>query len=80
MNTALSAAPVSERRIREALLAHLLRLHRGDRELLVIEELVVASGAARVDVAVANGALHGYSFIGPASKIGPPESPKHVPP
>lgn len=48
--------------IREALKLHLNNLHAGNPKLRIIEELGVEHGAARMDVAVINGVLHGYEI------------------
>jgi hypothetical protein len=48
--------------IREALKRHLNHLHAGDAKLRIIEELGVEHGAARIDIAVINGVLHGYEI------------------
>jgi hypothetical protein len=48
--------------IRIALKKHLEELHARDRKLRVVEEFGVEHGAARVDVAVVNGMLHGYEI------------------
>ena len=48
--------------IRTALRTYLSKLHAGDRKLRIVEEFGVEHGAARVDVAVVNGILHGYEI------------------
>jgi hypothetical protein len=48
--------------IREALKRHLNYLHAGDAKSRIIEELGVEHGAARIDIAVINGVLHGYEI------------------
>ena len=48
--------------IREALKLHLTYLHTGNPKLRIIEELGVEHGAARMDIAVINGVLHGYEI------------------
>jgi hypothetical protein len=48
--------------IRKALKLHLDSLHTGNPKLRIIEELGVEHGAARIDVAVINGVLHGYEI------------------
>jgi hypothetical protein len=48
--------------IREALKLHLEKLHTGNPKLRIIEELGVEHGAARIDLAVINGVLHGYEI------------------
>lgn len=48
--------------IRIALKEHLDGLHARDPKLRIVEELGIGHGAARVDVAVINGVLHGYEI------------------
>jgi hypothetical protein len=48
--------------IRIALKTHLEKLHARDSRLRIVEEFGVEHGAARVDVAVVNGVLHGYEI------------------
>jgi hypothetical protein len=48
--------------VRRALLAEMDRIHPDKRETLVIEELGLCQGIARVDVAVVNGTVHGYEI------------------
>jgi hypothetical protein len=48
--------------VRQALHQKILRAHRGDPATLVLDELAVAGGEARVDVAVVNGFLHGFEL------------------
>lgn len=48
--------------IRSALKENLEKLYRKDRHAKVIEELGITHGAARVDIAVVNGVLHGYEL------------------
>jgi len=48
--------------IRAALNQHLQKLHSGNPKLRIIEELGVEHGAARMDVVVINGVLHGYEI------------------
>lgn len=48
--------------IRRALLKTMARLHEGDPETLIVQELGLCQGTARVDVAVVNGSLHGYEI------------------
>lgn len=54
-----------EHEIRSTLLRNLDTQHRGDPDTLVIEELGLCQGIARVDVAVVNGLLHGYEIKSP---------------
>ena len=48
--------------IRTALRSRLACLHAGDRDTLIVEELGLSQGAARVDVAVINGEFIGYEI------------------
>ena len=48
--------------IREALVQKLSTLHAHDPKVRIIPELGVRHGAARLDVAVVNGILHGYEI------------------
>lgn len=48
--------------IRIALKEHLDGLHARDPKLRIVEELGIGHGAARVDIAVINGVLHGYEI------------------
>ena len=51
-----------ERDIRRALHAELTAKHGSSTDTLLIEELGILQGAARVDLAVVNGFLHGYEI------------------
>ena len=48
--------------VRRALCDHLLAIHKNDPQTLIVEELGIRQGAARVDVAVVNNSLHGYEI------------------
>jgi hypothetical protein len=48
--------------IRRALLAEMERLHRGEPDTRIVEELGLCQGLARVDLAVVNGNVHGYEI------------------
>ncbi len=48
--------------IRRALLAEMRRLHPDSSDTLILEELEVCQGLARVDLAVVNGSFHGYEI------------------
>lgn len=48
--------------IRDALKESLKKLHSDDPKLIIVEELGIMHGAARVDIAVINGTLHGYEI------------------
>lgn len=53
---------ISEREIRSTLIQHLERQHQNNPASLVVEELVLAVGAGRVDLAVASDKLHGFEI------------------
>src|SRR5690242_7332263 len=48
--------------IREALRAEIARRHNGESNTLVVEELGLCQGIARVDLAVVNGSVNGYEI------------------
>lgn len=48
--------------VRRALHKKVLREHRTDPDTLVLDELGLCNGDARVDVAVINGMIHGYEI------------------
>lgn len=48
--------------VRGALHKQIQRQHKDDADTLVLDELGVCQGAARVDVAVINGRMHGYEI------------------
>src|ERR1035437_2955193 len=52
----------SDKLIRSALKEQLEKRYREDPDAKIIEELRLAHGAARVDIAVVNGVLHGYEL------------------
>jgi len=52
----------TDRLIRAALRADLEALCEGDANTKIIEELGITHGAARVDIAVVNGIIHGYEL------------------
>ncbi len=52
----------NDRIIRSALKKKLQETHKDDPKLRIVEELGVKHGAARVDIAVINGVLHGYEI------------------
>lgn len=53
---------LSDFQIRQWLHASQLRLHKAEPHTLVLDELALCQGAARVDVAVINGQLNGYEI------------------
>lgn len=48
--------------IREAVLGTMDHLHGGDSDTLIVQELGLCQGIARVDIAVVNGSVHGYEI------------------
>jgi hypothetical protein len=48
--------------IRKALRSEMTRAHEGDVETLILDELVLCQGVARVDLAVVNGRIHGFEI------------------
>ena len=48
--------------IRNTLRATLLSEHAGDPTAVVIDELGICQGSARIDMAVVNGSLNGYEI------------------
>ncbi len=48
--------------IRSALRSRLLRDHGGEPSTVIVEELGVCRGQARIDIAVVNGTMHGYEI------------------
>ncbi len=48
--------------VRRAIRKRLNRLHKGDDDTLVVEEMGVWSGAVRIDLAVINGELGGFEL------------------
>jgi hypothetical protein len=56
------AEPVRDRDIRTRLLAHLERAYSGSDHTLIVEELEVGRGDARIDVAVVDTSLDGFEI------------------
>ena len=56
------ALRLADRHIRPALLAKLLTKHAKDEDTVVVDELGICQGRARIDVAVVNGTFHGYEI------------------
>lgn len=54
--------PMKDYHLRAALKRYLLAEYRNDPDTLVLDELGVLHGAARIDLAVINGILHGYEL------------------
>lgn len=48
--------------VRRAVLDKMQRLHASDPDTLVVEEVGLCQGLARIDIAVVNGSLHGYEL------------------
>lgn len=48
--------------VREALYRKVLNEHRDDPDTLVLDEVGICRGSARVDIAVVNGFLHGFEI------------------
>lgn len=48
--------------IRRSLRSEMQRLHAGDPGTLILDELALCQGTARVDIAVVNGVIHGYEI------------------
>lgn len=51
-----------DRDVRAAVLARLNRLHAGDEDTRVVQEMGIWAGSVRVDIAVINGELHGFEL------------------
>lgn len=58
-----------DRQVRQAVLARLTGLHHGESGTRIVQEMGLAAGAVRVDVAVINGVLHGYEIKSPADTL-----------
>lgn len=56
--------------LRTALLRKLDRRHLHDPDTLILQELGLRHGAARVDIAVVNGCLHGYELKSDKDSLG----------
>lgn len=61
--------PMRDRDVREALRRKVLAEHTRHPDTLVIDELGIAHGSARVDIAVVNGRLHGYEIKSDADTL-----------
>ena len=59
MNTLLST---TDHQIRTALRRHLLQQHIDNHDTLILDELGVRHGTARIDIVVINGVMHGYEI------------------
>ncbi len=58
----LGFAPTNDKLLRAALKEELRDTHRQEPQARIIEELGITHGAARVDIAVVNGNIHGYEL------------------
>src|SRR5271157_4235418 len=58
----LGFAPTNDKVIRTALKEKLWEEHGQESQVRIIEELGITHGAARVDIAVVNGIIHGYEL------------------
>ena len=58
----MSTGRLRDMDVRLALRAHLSGVHAGDDDTLIIEELALSHGHARIDVAVLNGTFSGYEI------------------
>lgn len=54
--------PTNDKLIRTALIKDLKYLYKKDKDARILEEFGVTNGAARVDIAVVNGVMHGYEL------------------
>ena len=61
---------LTERLVRAATLARIADRWPENPDTLVVEEMGIHFGAARVDVAVVNGALHGFEIKSDADRLG----------
>src|SRR5581483_9325688 len=68
MDTA-TFVPTSDKIIRSALIENLEKITKGDPEAKIIEEMGVTNGAARGDIAVVNGTIHGYELKSDADTL-----------
>lgn len=58
----MTHAPIRDIDIRRRLHAEMRRLHAAEVGTLIVDELGLCQGVARVDLAVVNGSLHGYEI------------------
>lgn len=58
-----------DRDVRNALHRKVLREHHGEADTRVLDELGIRHGAARVDIAVINGELHGFEIKSDADTL-----------
>lgn len=62
MGDTLTRRSLADSDIRPALRAQLLRRHASESGTVILDELGICRGLARVDVAVVNGIVHGYEI------------------
>jgi hypothetical protein len=55
--------------IRRCLDAHVHRVHEREEDVLILHELGLSQGTARVDLAVVNGTIHGYEIKSQADSL-----------
>lgn len=60
---------IRDRDIRKALMAWVEAEHRGDSNTMVVPEMGLDAGSARLDLAVINGTLHGYEIKSAADTL-----------
>lgn len=58
----MTHAQIRDVDIRRSLHAEMQRRHRAEADTLILDELGLCQGVARVDLAVVNGSLHGYEI------------------
>ena len=59
---AFCLTPTTDKSIRSALRKDLENIHKKDPGALIIDELGITHGSARIDLAVVNGSIHGYEL------------------
>lgn len=70
--------PTNDKLIRTALIKDLEDLYKEDKDAKIVEEFGVTYGAARVDIAVVNGVMHGYELKSDLDTLNRlPEQMKH---
>ena len=63
------SSPMRDIDVRTALAAEVERRYQADSDTLIIHELGVCSGDARIDLAVVNGKIHGYEIKSDADTL-----------
>jgi hypothetical protein len=61
---------VRDRDVRQAVRAQTLRNHIADPDTLVLDELGLLNGNARIDIAVVNGVVHGFELKSASDTLG----------